>query len=163
GTSHRLLPPHPVHAVHTRQALQVHVQPGVELQVTFVAYRITQPRRDDDLPRPGHVVGDAGGEVDVGAVEVVLVPRRLARWQAGVDRNRLLGVLGAVAGEAALDGDRALDAGPGALEDDHEAVAAIRDLPPTVRLHLLPHEGVVRADHRQPAVVPQPLGHGRRA
>src|SRR3972149_3059320 len=65
--------------------------------------------------------------------------------------------------EGPLDVDGTLQRLAGALEGEHEAVALALYLEAAVGLPLLAHDGVVLPQQLQPALVAEPVVHGRRA
>ena len=95
--------------------------PGAEAQVTRALCELFQHRRDQDLAA-ARLRGDASGQIHGGAEEVLTLLDDLTGMEADANPDRLLGVLGGVAGEGALHGDGAEEGAAGTGERHHEAI-----------------------------------------
>src|SRR5436190_4570038 len=99
----------------------------LEAKVTCAFGQLLDDGRGEDLPAAG-LIGDTRRQDDVLAVEVGLLPDRLAGMEPDPQPDRTAGRVTELGRDRALDRARTLDGAAGAGERDHEAVA--------LRLHL---------------------------
>src|SRR3972149_5396815 len=114
-----LLPPHREHVVRAYEPLQLHLSALAEGDVAGARRQLLEQRRGEYLAAFG-LSGDAGGEVDVLAEEVVAVLDCLARVEAHAHADRLLRRVVAP-GERPLDLGGALGGSAGTPERQHKA------------------------------------------
>src|SRR3990172_6540066 len=84
-------------------------------------------------------------------------------FDSAFGRLRVSGKRRIALSEGALDVDGALKRPPRRLERQHEAVALALHLEAAVRIHLLPHDGVVPPQDLQPLLVAEAFVDGGRS
>src|SRR5262249_28897569 len=134
----------------------------VDVRDSGAGRELTYHVRHEDMPA-ACPAADAGGDVDGGTEEDLLVRDRLPRVQSDAHAERDGGVRSTVARTRLLDGDRAPDRSRRRAEGGHQTVSGVADLGAAVGRERGPDDGVVRAQHGAGSGVAEPVDRRRRA